>query len=152
MTQQQAAGLVARLLSGYPYLNLAKPDEYSKALGQVLTGYPFWVGEMAIRRTDSSDNPQFLPSDRQLRKWCDELIAPAVSLERWNQQAALALPPPTKPAEPEPSIEERAKMAFLLERKVIGIRDAVPSASGHMQRVLADIEARKKSRNEEQSA
>ena len=150
MGQHRAAELAVRLLEGYPHLSLTKPKEYMTTLVEVLQGYPFWVGEFAIRRTDAGDNANFLPSDRQMRKWCDDLIAPAVSLERWNRQVALALPPPDKPSVPDTTPEQRFHQAMALEmraRRAPG-RPSPPAQSGYMARVLADIEARKRARIE----
>jgi len=122
---------VGRLLDGYPHLNLPKPEEYMSALVEVLQSYPLWTGEMAIKRTD--DNPQFLPSDRQMRKWCSDLIAPALSLQRPNspnEVPKVTTSGPYKPPASEPSLEERARMALLLEQSPQARKRAKESTNG----------------------
>lgn len=114
MEKQQAAGLTARLLRGYPYLNLADPQGYATTLVEILIGYPHWVGVRAIRRIDD-DNPNFPPSDRMLRKWCEEIFAPARFAALWRRRAReqiadrKCLPRPQRPTYEEIASEMCAR-------------------------------------------
>lgn len=155
MTHQQAAELVSRLLKGFPYLNLARPKDYSTALIEVLVRYPLWVGNFALRRVRSDHDPQFLPSDLTVRKWCEEVVQPARDLRHWESKASTApkaLPPPsTRPLPPpknDTTLEQRFHQALALEQHALRTpsRPTLPAQSGHMARVLADIEARKRER------
>jgi hypothetical protein len=97
MGEHQAAALVARMLRGFPHLSLPDPKGYMAALIEVLTPYPLWCGEFAIKRP--GDNPEFPPSDRTLRKWLEEIVSPARANAQWSKRAAeqlderKALPP-----------------------------------------------------------
>lgn len=149
MGRSKAAGLVARLLKGYPYLNLGEQrlKDYSEALKSVLEGYPLWAGEQAIQRVGPDENPQFLPTDRRIRAWCNEAIGRATSLQRgsfFDQEAKATTSRPYPP--PVGTLEQRREQALQLEQQALRSARAPVAESQHWKKVLADIEARKKAK------
>ena len=84
MPAEIATKLVRRLLAGYPNLkNVHDPDGYIAALTETMAGYPTWAGERTILRVDEKGD-EFPPSEKTLRAWLNECVAPYKFAAEWN--------------------------------------------------------------------
>lgn len=86
MDRAMAAKLVRRLLAGYPNLNAHDPEGYVAVLVQAMSGYPQWAGERAVLRVDA-ENMRFPPTEKVVRGWLEEAVAPFRFAEEWQRRA-----------------------------------------------------------------
>lgn len=79
-----------RLLAGFPNLGAHDPEGYIACMIEVMVQYPEWAGNRTISKVDES-NPQFPPSDRQLRSWLDDAVGPFKFTVEWDKRSRLQL-------------------------------------------------------------
>lgn len=83
MTIEEASKLVRRFLAGYPNLGAHDPEGYIEAMIETMSLYPPWAGERVIIKVDEV-NPEFPPSERQLRTWLDDAVRPFKFKQEWE--------------------------------------------------------------------
>jgi hypothetical protein len=86
MGREMATKLVRRLLAGYPNLAAHDPEGYLAALIGAMEQYPKWAGERAVMRVDEQ-NKIFPPTEKVLRAWLEEFIAPMRYAHEWEEKA-----------------------------------------------------------------
>ena len=135
MTRDGAAKLVDQMSGSYPSLNLYDPEVFIDGMVSLLTGYPHWAGQGAVKKAVGSTECKFIPPTQGILK---PLLEAEVRVHRYaaewgegaERQVLLALAPPKD--EPE------VRQAFIAKRRAelgphFGLTQAKPKQKTQAQ-------------------
>jgi hypothetical protein len=114
MTKSQAGKIVKQMLGSYPSLALHDPQTYIASICTLLSRYPLWAGENAIRHAIEGEESKFTPPTlgilRPLLEAEIKIVRYAAEWDRSaHSQVLLALEPPKD--EPE------VRKAYIAKRR-----------------------------------
>lgn len=129
MPIEEANKLVKRFLAGFPNLGAHNPEGYILALVSVMVEFPIWAGNRVITKVDEV-NPEFPPSERQLRMWLNEIVAPWRFAAEWNERARKQIAESPAPVEGRAAPEAQGEVftnydeAFKKYGRPIGVNES----------------------------